>query len=76
MHGNTYDIDDLIAGEIKEYDNNTDTYVRNTAATNNIINGNKLRKVYLTALAREKYDLYRPNTYFTSTGEMTYTTSY
>lgn len=76
MHGNTYDIDDLIAGEIKEYDNNTDTYVRNTAATNNIINGNKLRKVYLTALAREKYDLYRTNAYFTSTGEMTYTTSY
>lgn len=59
----TYDINDLIAGTIKTYDPNTDTYVVDNQATNSIASTN-LRKIYLTALAREKYDLYKTNAYF------------
>ena len=75
--GNIYDIDDLIAGKIKSFDNNTSEYIDNLNATNHIkdiTTGNNLRKVYLTALAREKYDLYRTNHYFVPTGEKTSTT--
>ena len=55
----TYNIDDIIAGAIKVYDKNTDTFVVDTGK-----NISKLRKVFLTAFAREKYDLYRTNNYF------------
>lgn len=58
-----YDIDDLIEGTIKKYNANTDTYEIDNLATKNLTDSN-LRKVYLTALAREKYDLYKTNTYF------------
>lgn len=54
-----YSIDDIIEGSIKVYDKNTDTYVEDK--TKDITN---LRKVYLTALARERYDLYKTNAYF------------
>lgn len=54
-----YNIDDVIEGSIKVYDKNTDTYVEDK--TKDITN---LRKVYLTALARERYDLYKTNAYF------------
>ena len=53
-----YDIDELIKGEITIFNNNEEDYeiidVKNTS----------LRKKYLTALAREKYDLYKTNSYF------------
>jgi len=58
-----YDIDDLIAGTIRSYNANTDEYEKNNEATRNLTDTN-LRKIYLTALAREKYDLYRTNSYF------------
>lgn len=58
-----YDIDDLIAGIIQSYNANTDEYEKNNEATRNLTDTN-LRKIYLTALAREKYDLYRTNSYF------------
>lgn len=54
-----YNIDDVIEGSIKVYDKDTDTYVEDK--TKDITN---LRKVYLTALARERYDLYKTNAYF------------
>ena len=54
-----YNIDDIIEGSIKVYNKNTDTYIEDK--TKNITN---LRKVYLTAVARERYDLYKTNTYF------------
>ncbi len=59
----SYDVDDLLAGSMKTYDANTDTYIVDREATNSIRTSN-LRKVYLTALAREKYDLYKTNSYF------------
>lgn len=55
----TYSIDDIIEGKLKVYDNNTNTYVET-----NKKDISTLRKVYLTALARERYDLYRTNGYF------------
>lgn len=58
-----YDMNDLIAGTMKTYSKNTDTYEVNNQATNHIKSSN-LRKIYLTALAREKYDLYKTNAYF------------
>ncbi len=58
-----YDMNDLIAGTMKTYSKNTDTYEVNNKATN-YINSSNLRKIYLTALAREKYDLYKTNAYF------------
>ena len=47
----SYNIDDIITGEVKVYDLNTDTYVDSS------INITNLRQIYLTALARERYDL-------------------
>lgn len=58
-----YDIDDLISGIMQSYNANTDTFEINNQATRNLVDTN-LRKVYLTALAREKYDLYKTNAYF------------
>lgn len=55
----TYSIDDIIEGTIKVYDKNTNTYMKDSSK--DITN---LRKIYLTALAREKYDLYKTNGYF------------
>lgn len=54
----TYSIDDIIEGKLKIYNKNTDSYIE----TNKDISD--LRKTYLTALARERYDLYRTNGYF------------
>ena len=54
-----YSIDDVIEGSIKVYDKNTDTYIEDKSK--DITN---LRKIYLTALARERYDLYKTNAYF------------
>ena len=59
----TYDIDDIINGVIKEYSVEEDDFVENRAKST-LIKNSKLRKIYLTALAREKYDLYRTNNYF------------
>jgi len=55
----TYSIDDIIEGKIKKYDKNKDEYDE----TINVKNSD-LRKMYLTALARERYDLYKTNAYF------------
>lgn len=55
----TYHIDDVIDGVIKVYNVNTDTYVEDKS-----IDVTRLRKIYLTALARERYDLYKTNGYF------------
>ena len=57
----TYSIDDIIEGKIKVYNKNTDEYEKDVQKSNNIA---ELRKIYLTALAREKYDLYKTNSYF------------
>ena len=54
-----YSIDDIIEGNVKVYDNTTNTYV-----VDNTKDITSLRKIYLTALARERYDLYRTNGYF------------
>lgn len=59
----TYNIDDIISGKIKSYDKNTDIYVENNNATTNFKNIG-LRKIYLTALARERQNLYKTNDYF------------
>lgn len=59
----TYSIDDIIEGEIKVYNKNTDKYEKDVQKSNSITD---LRKIYLTALAREKYDLYKTNSYFGS----------
>ena len=55
----TYSIDDIIEGSIKIYNKDTDNYEEDKSK--DITN---LRKVYLTALARERYDLYKTNAYF------------
>ncbi len=54
----TYDIDGLISGTITVFDP--------TQTGNQTINmkGTSLRKQYLAALGRERYDLYRTNDYF------------
>lgn len=54
----TYSIDDLIKGKLKQYNMQKNEYEE---VEKNISN---LRKIYLTALARERYDLYRTNGYF------------
>lgn len=54
--GATYNIDDIISGVIIVYDKNTDTYKEDKT-----INISNLRKIYLTALARERYNLYKSN---------------
>lgn len=59
----TYNIDDIINGEVKIYNKNKDTFEKDNSKSQNIKNNN-LRKTYLTALARERYDLYRTNGYF------------
>lgn len=59
----TYSIDDIISGTIKNYDKNADTYVKNDKATTNLKEIG-LRKIYLTALARERQNLYKTNDYF------------
>lgn len=55
----TYSIDDIISGTIKVYDKNKDDFVEDTSK-----DISTLRKVYLIAFAREKYDLYKTNNYF------------
>lgn len=55
----TYNIDDVIDGTIKVYNNNLDAYEPDSSKDITI-----LRKIYLTALARERYDLYKTNGYF------------
>ena len=59
----SYSIDDIINGEVKVYNKNTDTYEKDAQKSSKIA---ELRKIYLTALAREKYDLYKTNSYFGS----------
>lgn len=54
-----YSIDDIIEGKVRKYDKTSDSYVEDSSK--DITN---LRKIYLTALARERYDLYRTNGYF------------
>ena len=54
-----YSIDDIIEGIIKVYDVDADDYIIDKSK-----NISDLRKVYLTALARERYDLYKTNSYF------------
>ena len=49
----TYNIDDIIIGKIREYNNTSDTYIEKSAK-----NLQNVRTIYLTALARERYDLY------------------
>lgn len=55
----TYNVDDIIDGVIKVYNVNKDAYEEDKT-----INITNLRKIYLTALARERYDLYKTNGYF------------
>lgn len=55
----TYDIDELIAGRIMKYNNDEDIYEEDDSK-----DITSLRKMYLTALARERYDLYKTNAYF------------
>lgn len=62
--GQTYNIDDIIQGKVKQYNKNTDSYEE----VNKDIS--RLRKIYLTALAREKYDLYKTNSYFGNIGKI------
>ena len=59
----TYDINNIIDGTIKEYSIEEQDYVVNATKSAKIKNS-ELRRIYLTALAREKYDLYRTNNYF------------
>jgi hypothetical protein len=51
----TYDIDDIIKGQLRLYNVNTDSYDK---ISKNI---NTLRTKYLQALGRERFDLYRTN---------------
>lgn len=48
-----YDIDSIISGQIKNYQTGQVIYNENDLA--------RVRKAYLTALARERYDLYKSN---------------
>ena len=54
----TYDIDDLIKGKLKKYNLQKNEYEE---VDKNI---SSVRKMYLTALGRERYDLYKTNGYF------------
>ncbi len=58
-----YELEDIIQGQLRQYNKNTNQYEANTNATNKM-NSINLRKIYLTALAREKYDLYKTSAYF------------
>lgn len=62
--GQTYNIDDVIQGKLKQYNKSTDTYEEIS------IDISELRKIYLTALARERYDLYKTNSYFGNIGKI------
>lgn len=66
----TYDIDNIIEGTVYSYNRFADTYTPDNNATRKLANTN-LRKVYLSSLAREKYDLYKTNAYFSSDDELT-----
>lgn len=56
-----YDID-YIEGTVKEYDYKTEAYILKTGLDSTTLI--TLRKEVLTALARERYDLYKINDYF------------
>ena len=60
---NTYSIDDLIHGIVKVYNVETESYEQDTTKSNSD-SFKKLRKIYLTALARERQMLYKTNSYF------------
>lgn len=53
-----YAIDDVINGEIIVFNKNEENYQKIN------IKSTALRKIYLTALGRERYDLYKTNSYF------------
>lgn len=53
----TYNIDDIIKGKLTKYDTKTDDYLPISDPTN----FKDVRKAYLTALGRTRYDLYRSN---------------
>lgn len=56
----TYSIDEIIQGTVTVFNSSeTDYEIKNVKNTS-------LRKIYLTALARERYDLYKTNSYFGS----------
>lgn len=55
-----YNLDDIIVGKVKAYNKSTDEFDLDVRINNLEL----LRQTYLTALAREKYDLYRTNSYF------------
>lgn len=55
---NQIELESIITGEKLEYDIDQEMMVKKGSI------GYNLRKTYLTALAREKYDLYRTNGYF------------
>ena len=63
-----YRIDDIILGNLQEYNRQADVEVIEDAYENVSLdstpNFTKVRKAYLTALARERYDLYRVNKEF------------
>ena len=54
----TYDIDDLIKGQLKRYNLQKNEYEQVDKDISTV------RKMYLTALGRERYDLYKTNGYF------------
>lgn len=55
----TYDINKIIQGKLDKYDLKTDSYKDVEIVSGSTVE--KIRKAYLTALARERYDLYRSN---------------
>jgi hypothetical protein len=59
----TYEINDIIKGQLKEYDASADEYkdITNKLNSTQLENFEKLRKTYLSALGRTRYDLYRTN---------------
>lgn len=56
----TYSIDDIISGSVKIFDAGREE--KDFEKKN--IKGTSLRRAYLTALGRERYDLYKTNFYF------------
>lgn len=54
-----YNIDSIIEGTLENFDKEKDEYTKDFSA-----NIKKIRTKYLTALARERYDLYRTNASF------------
>lgn len=61
LHHQTYSTDDIIKDEVYKVENNQRRKVNITDLGSNHIN---LRQVYLTALARSRYNLYITNGYF------------